>query len=233
MVFGILGAFAIEDWNARRDDRALERAYLGELANDLRADDAELDVNRRAALQRAGAAGRVLEAAGFPPDPLRTPVFSVALDLSDTLMAPECAGLTECLTNYRMFDGSRAAYNELVSSGNLRVLRSRTLIRVLAAYYATMLSETNADMSIGRPGTMALAAALNRHGFPMSHAVPTERPKEHDLIEPIRSDVELRALLLQVRYGAMWQVGRVETFARIPLNEVLAEVEAELERTTR
>lgn len=82
MVFGILGAFAIEDWNARRNDRVLERAYLQELANDLRADDAELDVNRLAALRRALAVGRLLDNAGFPPVQLRTPAFRVPLDPS-------------------------------------------------------------------------------------------------------------------------------------------------------
>lgn len=67
----------------------------------------------------------------------------------------------------------------------------------------------------------------------MSRALPADRPTESDLAGPIRSDAELRALLGQVRDGAMWQVGRIETFGRVPLADALAEVQAELARAMR
>lgn len=230
VVLGILGAFAIDDWNAKRGDRALERAYLEGLASDLRADDHELDVNRGAALRRAVQTGRILTAAGFPPPPLGAPVFSVPLDLSDTLTMVGCEGFASCIGDHRVFDGSPATYDGLVASGNLRVLRNRELVRALAAYYATAASERDADVAMGRPNVRELQRALNRRGFTFSDGTPGASPREAELVPAVRADPELRALLLQVRVNAMWQVGRIETVHRPVLHAVLEDVEAESAR---
>jgi hypothetical protein len=168
VVLGILGAFAIEDWSAKRADRALELAYLEQLQRDLQADDAEMDENRYAALQRALSVGRVMDEAGLEFEPMRSPAFSVPLDFSDTLTVDPCPALMSCLVNYRTYDGSRAAYDELVNTGNLRVIQNRALVRALAVYYARTVSETDADQNLGRPDVLALGRALNRHGFPVS-----------------------------------------------------------------
>jgi hypothetical protein len=67
----------------------------------------------------------------------------------------------------------------------------------------------------------------------MTFGVATANTQIGDLAAPIQGDAELRALLLQVRYGALWRIGRMETVARPRLEEVLTQVEAELGRARR
>jgi hypothetical protein len=157
----------------------------------------------------------------------------VPLDLSDTLKLGACGGFAACITDYRVFDGSRAAYDGLVASGNLRVLRNREVVRALAAYYATAASEKDGDVAIGRPNVFALQRVMNRRGFTLSGGTPEASPSEVELVPAVSADPELRALLLQVRVNAMWQVGRLETTHRPRLLAVLEDVEAEFARASR
>lgn len=231
VILGILGAFAIEDWGAKRADRALEVTYLEQLQRDLEADDAELDENRLAALGRAVFAGKLLDEAGVQFEPMGSPDWGLPLDFADTLIVAACPNPVSCAINYRIYDGSRAAYDELVSTGNLRVIRNRSLVRTLAIYYAGTASERDADESLGRPDVLALGRALNRHGVAISRGIRPEDPGVGDLAAAIQNDPELRALLLQVRDGALWQIGRIENLSRPQLRDVMTQLEAELTGT--
>ena len=113
------------------------------------------------------------------------------------------------------------------------MLQNRELARALAVYYAGTVSEIDADQSIGRPGTQHLGRVLNRHGFALTHGGAAEYPQAGDLAAAVQSDAELRAILVQVRHGALWQMTRMETVARPRLRETLTLVEDELTRVGR
>ena len=51
------------------------------------------------------------------------------------------------------------------------------------------------------------------------------------LVAPIQNDAELRAMLIQVHEGALWQMWRIEYMSRTPLGDVMRQLDTELADT--
>ncbi len=142
VVVGILVALWLDDWNESRKDSLLEIQYLEDLAEDLNLDIVEIARTRDGALGRLLVAQRLLVGAGGQP-----PSFSEeGVDLADTVDIEVSAGSElEFLLDLQVLDGSSTAFDELRSSGNLRVMGDRDVVRTLSQYYSQWADAVEGD----------------------------------------------------------------------------------------
>jgi hypothetical protein len=121
IVGSILLAFGIDaGWDARQE-RELERSYIARIAADLRATQAGIDdnaVHYSRLLAHAGAALPILEGGATIPDD--TLGFLSSVLQATRITSPIVA---------------RSAYDDLISTGNLRLIRSDTLRHELSRFY--------------------------------------------------------------------------------------------------
>jgi hypothetical protein len=121
VVLGVFLALEAANWNQARQDRAEEKRYYAQIVVDLRRDLDTLQSAQRRSLTYDRAAETVLEALdhGIPrgTDPSD---FAIAIDHAGFLFIPSA---------------SRRTYDELISTGNLRLLREVQIKDTIAAYY--------------------------------------------------------------------------------------------------
>jgi len=114
---GVLVALAVDQWWDVQQDRALEQAYYGSLAEDLARDTAEYRYSFEVMEVSAQVANEVLDTSlglrDFPADAQR--LFRASF------------------LNYPQ--RSTATIDELMSSGNLRLLRDESVKAAMLAYY--------------------------------------------------------------------------------------------------
>lgn len=119
---GVLIALAADGWSQGQADRALERLYLDDLVVDLQSDTAQLRTVVALAEIRAALGHAVLRA--MDGDTVLTPTeLAVALERQFYFAFPAY---------------SRTTISDLMSTGNLRLLRDRGLKRRLSEYYQTI-----------------------------------------------------------------------------------------------
>jgi len=119
VVAGVMIALAADGLLQERADRSVEREYLLGLAADLAADTAEISNTLRLAAERAALGHMVLR----------------AMD-SDTVLAPnDLATAVERVMYLRYPAYSRSTILDLMSTGNLRLLRDLQLKNELSRYY--------------------------------------------------------------------------------------------------
>ena len=123
IVLGILIALGVDSWNDGRQDRIRESQYLDRLSADLRQDTALLSFTLQRAERKTSALILVDQALGQD--------IGVALDtlafLRAVLESTELGWQTPALM--------RATFDDLLSTGNLRLIRSTTLRDRMSAYY--------------------------------------------------------------------------------------------------
>lgn len=122
VVAGVLIALGADQWVRGRADLTLEGRYLGDLAIDLRSDTTQIGAAIRLAESRASLGHAVLAAA-----------------TGDTVLAPSDLVVFLERQYYFAFPAySRTTISDLMSTGNLRLLRDRALKRRLSEYYQTI-----------------------------------------------------------------------------------------------
>ena len=117
---GVVAAFQVDRWNERRATRAMESDYLDRLTRDVEADVRELDRIQGAIEQRRTAAERVIrlfEGQAVPKDTVQL--------LSDLRAARQLD----------FFRPRAAAFQDLVSTGRLGLVRNTSLRDSLVAYH--------------------------------------------------------------------------------------------------
>jgi hypothetical protein len=119
---GVLIALAADGWSQRRADRVLERRYLDDLLVDLQSDTAQLRTAIGLAESRAALGHAVLR----------------ALDGDTILSPPDLVVAVERHFYFAFPAYSRTTIADLMSTGNLRLLRDRGLKRRLSEYYQTI-----------------------------------------------------------------------------------------------
>jgi hypothetical protein len=123
VVIGVFVGIEVANLNQARQDRQEERRYYGQLLVDLRSDlDAFSVAERRADLYDA-AAQQVIDRLGGKDSPKVSPgQMAMAIHKAGWVYIPYV---------------SRGTYNELVSTGNLGLLRNADLKSEIANYYAS------------------------------------------------------------------------------------------------
>lgn len=116
IVIGIYLAFALEEYGQKRNEKELEVKYLKELLAEAKANQAELKADQDARREQLKFFGYLLE----------TPNRQVG---ADTLRK----AVKELLVN-RLFSPTDAVYQDLVSSGNLRLIQSDSIRKTIISY---------------------------------------------------------------------------------------------------
>ena len=121
VVAGVFLGLEAANWNEARHERAQERRYYRQIIEDLRADQATLRTARARSMEFDAAAEQTLAAlqSGLPKG-MSPGRFAVQVHYSGFLYLPRPA---------------RRTYDELISTGNLRMLRSNRAKAAIAAYY--------------------------------------------------------------------------------------------------
>ena len=113
---GVGVALAVDNWNETRKERVAERDYLRGIAADLEASAQGLEQTRNAAIENRAALEQLISIAhGAPPPP--DPELAVTLVRATYLGLPRLTTIT---------------FEELVSTGSLRILRNTRFKRSLA-----------------------------------------------------------------------------------------------------
>jgi hypothetical protein len=121
IILGVLIALWAENWREALQDRGLERTYLERLSGDLRRDTAEISEMMELTVGRARYAGIVLE----------------ALETGEPGVSPEeFIWAVEHASFFGYPAYSRATFDDLMSTGNLRLLRSDRVKEAMSLYYS-------------------------------------------------------------------------------------------------
>ena len=124
IVIGILIAIALDNWNDARTGRRLEHEYLTRLEEDLRADTATFRLMDRAVKRKSSALSTV-------DSTLRHGMTRDTLALLQALISG---------SNFAWNQGRArtATFEELQSTGNLRLIRDSELRAQIVRYYASV-----------------------------------------------------------------------------------------------
>ena len=122
VVLGVLAAFWVENWNSERKDRDLEREYIDSLIVDLEQDLAVFNRNIEYTEEIVGYVNQVLEMVRSS-QPIGTP--------------EEVATAITNVSRYTFASQRRVTYDDLQSTGNLRIIQSDTIRSEIAEYYAS------------------------------------------------------------------------------------------------
>lgn len=126
VVVGVLIALGLDSWRQSIAEDRTETAYLESLLEDLDADAAELDRAHRQATTTERAARTVLDVIEGRADGIAADSLALAVEYAGFLYLPSYFPYT---------------FNELVNTGNLRIIRDPRLRREIASYYNFIESE--------------------------------------------------------------------------------------------
>ena len=140
VVVGVLIALYADGWRQERQNRALEFEYLGRLAEDLRLDTAAVSNIMTLTEDRAGYGQTILSA------------FDTGLRSGSGL---EFVRAVEWANYFSYPSYSRTTIDDLMSTGNLRLIRSTEVKDAVARYYAE-IEWTEQFRDLYRPTQLAL-----------------------------------------------------------------------------
>lgn len=159
VVLGVFVGLQVNNWNGDRADHRAEREIIDAISDDIRRDREELIVGRESALKCIQAANAALVAAGEPPTVVvRMPLSNIgqldyaALDVSRSDARPtdpDTSAWTAITARY-FPTSSSVAFDSLVSTGRLGIIKNVVLVRQLQLYRQHWLSLENAQISTYR-----------------------------------------------------------------------------------
>jgi len=121
VIVGLVLAFQIDRWREESADRKLEAVYLQRLTNDIESDIPPLESAIRIADMRKNYVELLMAVAEDPAVALEQPMsFLVAIDQASFTFSPS---------------SNRATYEDLRSTGNMRLIRNQELKTRLNDYY--------------------------------------------------------------------------------------------------
>jgi hypothetical protein len=121
VVLGVLAAFWVENWNSERLDLKLERQYMQSLLGDLQSDLESVEFSLQRTDVHAAANQIVLES-----------IKRGTVDVAPRKFAESVAYLSRLTFPVQ----SRGTINDLMSTGNLQIIRSEKVRKGIADYYA-------------------------------------------------------------------------------------------------
>lgn len=185
---GVFLAIEAANWNQARQDRAQEKRYYAQITVDLRRDIETLQDAQQRSRNHDAAAESVLHAidedipAGMAPSD-----FAKAVQLAGFLFIPS---------------PTRRTYDELISTGNLRLLRDSNAKDAIAAYYEAFAELRQWDILLRQQQAeywSASAGIVPRRVLqaPFADADPQVSPAEaQDILKRARTEPRLRDLLI-------------------------------------
>ena len=127
VVLGVLSAFWVENWNSERLDLLLERQYMQSLLDDLNSDVESIDVALRRTDTHTSGIRIVLNS-----------IERESLEVTPVHFAEAVAFLSRLVFPVQ----SHATIDDLMSTGNLRIIRNTALRTAIADYYSFVDMQT-------------------------------------------------------------------------------------------
>lgn len=138
VVLGVFIGLQASDWSQARADRSHEAVYLASLAKDIRSDIADIDEINRVSTLRMSAMGYLIEQAtgdslpsGFDSARGRIEIESSPLYAAND---PNTIGVAMFILT--TLDGNRLAYDTMINTGDIGIIRDTALVREVQAYYS-------------------------------------------------------------------------------------------------
>jgi hypothetical protein len=120
VVLGVLAALGVDNWNSDRKDRLLEIEYIAAILEDLRKDDAAMQFAMQEAETNSNLGRILLKAMDEETVNIAASEFVTAAARSPWLHIPT---------------HTRVTINDLMSTGNLRLIRSNAIRASISTYY--------------------------------------------------------------------------------------------------
>jgi hypothetical protein len=192
IIVGVLVALGVDRWIAGFDARELESAYLQQLADNVAADSAALETQLASVSRRMEWADDLFAA------------------LDGELPSPEDAGLflrhLDRMPIWTPFDPAREAWDDLVSTGNLRVIRDLEIRQSLSAYYNGLereekqMADMDTQLTAIEMSTWPVLDPSRRLAIVTSTETPVASMDEvRAALSRVRNDRTLHARLVQAR----------------------------------
>lgn len=173
LVLGVFLGIQAANWNAARNDRALESRYLSSLAEDIRGDIEEIDEIGRISSQRMAALGYLIRAASGQELPAAFESARGRIDIENVPAYGENDPRTIGISLFILttLDGNRLTYDTLVDNAGINVIRDAALMRAIRAYYAAVDKALifESEMKVSR---VSLVDAQQRAGLSPVDATP-------------------------------------------------------------
>ncbi len=189
VVVGVFVGLQVNNWNAAQSDRSREAKYMTRIAEDLRADIVEIDEISRVASVRMAALTRVAWSPdGEPaPDALLSARGRIVVQKAPAFSERDHGSAGVALFILTTLEGNRSAYDALISTGDMTLIRDAALLRDIQSYYALADSVRDFEDSLGQ-SRLALVEAQRLAGLS-----PTDQTPVDELIARFAADPALRA----------------------------------------
>jgi hypothetical protein len=217
IVAGVLAALGAQAWWQHREDVGRERDYLRQLLADTRENGRRLD-EAVARDSVTGVDAARLAAALYRPGPLPPP---------DTLLAWFTDAPVFSASDFRPLTGS---YTALLTTGDIRLIRTDTLRSRLVGYEARLESERESlrfffEQAFSDPGRLARALPFMRGTFIRDGGRPRTGAAAIDWAK-IRGDPEVAAIMFSIQAANANRVAHLRGM-RDETRELLRVLEAE------
>ena len=140
VVLGVFVGIQVSNWNDARKERALGAVYLDRIAEDVRGDIVEMDEVLRVATTRMAVldhvlrdSGRRVLPTGFDSARGRVVIEEVPAYSVDATLSPGFA-----LFILTTLEGNRSAYETVINTGGIGLMRDATMLRRIQDYYAAV-----------------------------------------------------------------------------------------------
>lgn len=140
VVFGVFIGIQVSNWNEARKERSTEAVYLANIARDVRGDSAEMDEIIRISALRMAVLNRLLWQDPARPMPA---VFASARGFIAVEAVPAYADNDPNSPGIALFilntlDGNRSAYDTVINTGGIGLIRDTRTLRKIQDYYTAV-----------------------------------------------------------------------------------------------
>ncbi|MFZ5619259.1 MAG: DUF6090 family protein [Pseudomonadota bacterium] len=138
VVVGVFIGIQVANWNEARRDRASEETYLAGLAKDLRGDIAEIDEIVRISTVRIAAMNYLIEKAtgGKLPKGFNSARGVIEVQPAPPFNESDSGSAGVALFILTTLEGNRLAYETMINTGGIGLIRDASLLRDIQGYYA-------------------------------------------------------------------------------------------------
>jgi hypothetical protein len=138
VVVGVFVGIQVANWNDARVERLREAMYLASLAKDVRSDIVDIDEIVRVSTLRMSALGYLLEESTGArlPSGFDSARGRIEIEPSPTYAADDPNTIGIAIFILTTLDGNRLAYDTMVNTGGIGIIRDDALVRTIQAYYS-------------------------------------------------------------------------------------------------
>ncbi len=203
VVVGVFIGIQVSNWNEVRIEGESKARYLEELALDLEMALAEIDETNAHAQMRVDAGLFLFEGKeeAIAKHDFRRMAQMFSVDNGEHAKPVEHLPLI--FSTARVVDEHGATYQELVSTGNISVLRDRSLVRGLSEYYSRYQEIQTGD-EWNWKSSHEIKLKFQARGIAFTKAIPAQ-----ELVAILEDDPLLEASLVDAAKLSQWQINRL------------------------